>query len=118
MKKRDEILLRYIQGQAALLLRLMKEYDWHRFQDDELAQNGVSMILIKLGESVKLLSKDLKDAHSDVRWVSITNLRNIAAHNYEGLHMDRIWGNVTKDVPELLEQVNNILHAEGVEEGK
>ena len=116
MNERDEILLKYIQGQAMLLLVLMKEYDWNRFQEDELAQNGVCMILIKIGESVKLLSQNLKDAYSDVRWISITNLRNIAAHNYEALHMNWIWKNVTKDVPELLEQVERILHAEGVEE--
>ena len=115
MNERDEILLKYIQGQVTLLLRLMKEYDWNRFQDDELAQNGVCMILIKIGGSVKLLSQNLKDTYSGVRWASITNLRNIAAHNYEALHMDRIWGNVTKDVPELLEQVEEIFRAERVE---
>ena len=66
MNERNEMLLKYIQGQAMLLLRLMKEYDWNRFQEDELAQNGVCMILIKIGESVKLLSQNLKDAYSGV----------------------------------------------------
>jgi uncharacterized protein with HEPN domain len=51
-----------------------------------------------------------------VKWVSITNLRSIAAHNYEALHMNLIWKNVTKNVPELLEQVERILLDEGVEE--
>jgi uncharacterized protein with HEPN domain len=87
----------------------MKEYDWNRFQEDELAQNGVCMILIKIGGTVKMLSQNLKDVHSGVRWVSIANLRNIAAHNYDGLRMEDIWVNVTKDAPELLEQVKDIL---------
>ena len=116
MNGRDEILLKYIQGQAMLLLVLMKEYDWNRFQEDELAQNGVCMILIKISESVKLLSQNLKMLILMSDGFLSPIFENIAAHNYEALHMNWIWKNVTKDVPELLEQVERILHAEGVEE--
>ena len=41
-------LLDYIIEEAELLLRLTKEYDWNRFQEDEMAQNGVCMFLIKI----------------------------------------------------------------------
>jgi uncharacterized protein with HEPN domain len=50
--------------------------------------------------------------------VKLSGLRNLAVHNYDGLHLDRIWGNVTKDIPELLVQVKEILLAEGIEKGK
>ena len=85
------------------------------FLGDKDLQYIVPMALIKIGEYVKSLSKDLKQAYSGIRWVSITNLRNIAAHNYDGLHMDRIWEIVTTDIPELLEQVEGILLVEGVD---
>ena len=76
------------------------------------------MALINIGESVKKLSEDFKHEHQDIEWNEIIGLRNLAVHNYDGLHLDRIWGNVTKDVPELLAQVQEILLAEGVEKGK
>ena len=87
-------------------------YDLQRFLGDEMAKRAVSMSLIKIGESVKLLSKEIKQENQDIAWRDIAALRNIAAHNYEGLRMDDVWEIVTKDVPELLEQVKGILHAE------
>jgi len=118
MNERDERLLLKIMDDAELLLKLTDEYDFERFLSDEKTKLAVSMLLIKIGESVKKLSEELKQRYSDVRWSSITSLRNIAAHDYEGLRMERIWGNVTRDVPELLEQVKGILRDEGVEEGE
>jgi len=116
MNERDESLLLNIKDDGELLLELTDEYDFERFLSDEKTKLAVSMLLIKIGEFVKSLSEDLKQAYPVVRWGSITGLRNIAAHNYDGLRMDWIWENVTRDVPELLEQVKGILLAEGIEE--
>ena len=118
MNERDENLLLIIKDDAELLLKLIGEYDSQSFVNDEKMKLAASMSLINLGESVKSLSKDLKQIYPDVRWSSITGLRNIAAHEYHALRMVDVWEIVTKDIPVLLEQVKGILHAEGVEEGK
>jgi uncharacterized protein with HEPN domain len=67
------------------------------------------MALINIGESVKSMSKELKEMYPDIEWRGITAFRNIAAHNYDGLRMDDIWEIVTTDIPVLLEQVKGIL---------
>ena len=85
---------------------------------DKDLQNIVTMTLIKIGEYIKSLSIELKEENKYIEWRGIVGLRNKAVHNYEGLHMERIWVNVTRDVPELLEQVEEILRNEGVEEGE
>jgi uncharacterized protein with HEPN domain len=118
MNERDENLLFIIKDDANLLLKLIEEYDFQSFVNDDKMKLATSMSLINLGESVKSLSKELKQAYPDVQWGSITGLRNIAAHEYRALRMVDVWEIVTKDVPELLEQVNGILIAEGVEEGE
>jgi uncharacterized protein with HEPN domain len=117
MNERDESLLLNIKDDAELLLELTDGYDFEHFLDDARTKLAVSMLLIKVGEFVKSLSEDLKQSYSTVRWGSITNLRNIAAHNYNGLRMDDIWGIVTRDIPELLKQVKGILRDGGVEDG-
>jgi uncharacterized protein with HEPN domain len=76
------------------------------------------MALINRGESVKKLSEDFKHEHHDIEWSEIVGLRNLAVHNYDGLHLDRVWGNITKDVPALLIQMKEILLAEEIEKGK
>ena len=100
------------------MLKKTDGYNLERFLHDDLLQHGISMALINIGESVKKLSEDFKHEHQEIEWRGIVDLRNLAVHNYDGLHLDRIWGNVTKDIPELLEQVEKILLAEGVEKGE
>ena len=65
---------------------------------------------------MKSLSKKFKQVHQGIEWQDITNLRNIAAHNYDGLRMEDIWEIVTEDIPELLELVKGILRDGGVDE--
>ena len=115
MNEYDRILLLKIKGETEFLLTWTKRDDLNSFLSDNDLQYIASMSLIKIGGYVKSLSDDLKQTYSDIRWVSITNLRNIAAHTYKALHMNWIWKNVTKDVPDLLEQVEEIFQSEGVE---
>ena len=115
MNEHDVDLLLNIKDEAEILLEMVNGCELQDFLINEEKKRAVSMTLINIGESVKTLSDDLKQAHPAVRWGSITSLRNIAAHNYGGLRMEWIWKNVTRDVPELLEQVKGILGAEKVE---
>jgi uncharacterized protein with HEPN domain len=118
MNERGEHLLLIIKEEAEILMDLIDGYDLQYFLGNELLKRGVTMTLVNIGECVNSLSEELKQKYPDVEWSSIVKLRNIAAHNYWGLHMDWIWENATVDVPELLEKVRGILHDEGVEEGK
>ena len=107
----------YIQEEAEFLLEITKNHDLNNFPNNRQLQNAVSMVLIKIGESVKSLSEELKQENQEIEWRDIAGLRDIAVHNYKGLRMDDIWRIVTRDVPKLLGQVEKILYAEnGVNE--
>jgi len=116
MNERDESLLLNIKDEAEILLKMVDGCEFHDFLSNEEKKRAVSMTLINIGESVKALSEGFKQENQDIKWRAISALRNIAAHNYQGLHMEDIWEIVTEDVPKLLEQVKGILNAEGVEE--
>ena len=116
MNERDEILLEIIQEEVEFLLEVTEGHDFQSFLENELLKRGVSMALINIGESVKSLSKEIKQEHQEVEWRFIAGLRDIAAHGYYSLQMDRIWDVVTEDVPELLKQVKGILNLEDVDE--
>lgn len=115
MNERDEHLLLILKEEAEILMEFIDGYDLQGFHSSELLRRGVTLTLINIGECVKQLSEDFKQTYPDIKWSSITNLRNIAAHNYWGLNMDWIWENVTVDVPELLEQVKRIIRENGEE---
>jgi uncharacterized protein with HEPN domain len=116
MNERDVNLLLNIIDEIDVLLEMTDGYDLEHFLRDEKTKRAVSMSLINIGESVKSISDNFKLAHQDIEWRDIAALRDIAAHNYSGLYMERIFEIVKRDAPELLEQVKHILNAEGVEE--
>ena len=115
MNERDANLLLYIRDEAEILLEMIDGYDFHDFLSDEVMKRAVSMTLINIGESVKKLSEGFKREKREIEWREIADLRNMAAHNYDGLHMGWVFGNVTEDIPKLLEQVKGILKDEGIE---
>ena len=118
MNERDENLLLNIKDEAEILLKMTEGYDLQDFLTNEMMKCAVSMALINIGESVKKLSEELKQMNQTIPWSEIIGLRNIAAHGYQILQMEDIWGTATESVPVLLEQVKDILHAEEVEREK
>jgi uncharacterized protein with HEPN domain len=116
MNARDKNRLEWIKEESEYLLEKAENCNVEDFVYDKDLQHIVAMALINIGESVASLSKELKQRYPNIEWREITDLRNIAAHNYDGLRMEDIWDNVTDDIPELLEQVQDILHSERIEE--
>jgi len=116
MNERDKILLLNIRGEVEFLLEVVESHDSEYFLNDKQLQYVASMVLIKIGESVKSLSKDIKQKNQEIEWREIAGFRDIAVHNYDGLRMIDVWEIVTEDTPKLLEQVKDLLNAEGVEE--
>ena len=104
--------MEFIRDESEFLLEMVDGHDLDNFLNNRQLQNAVSMVLIKIGESVKSLSEEFKQEHQEIKWRFIAGLRDIAVHNYEGLRMDDIWKVVTRDAPELLEEVKGILLAE------
>jgi uncharacterized protein with HEPN domain len=66
MNERDRNLLLSIKDEAEILLEMVDRYDLQRFLSDEMAKRAVSMSLIKIGEYVKSLSKDLKQEYQGI----------------------------------------------------
>ena len=116
MNERDETRLLFIKDEAEFLLEMTDGCDLQGFLSDEGKKRAGSMALITIGEYASRLSDGFKQENQGIKWRSISDLRNIADHNYEGICMEDIWGISVNDVPELLEQVKGILNAEGVEE--
>ena len=50
-----------------------------------------------------------KEKHSDIPWSEINGMRNIYAHNYEGIMQDVVWVTMKEDIPFLKEYIKSIV---------
>lgn len=76
---------------------------------DELVQIWVIHNLEILGEAARGLSDELPRRHPDVPWREMVAMRNVLAHGYFGIDIERVWTTVERDLPKLKEQIAAIL---------
>jgi uncharacterized protein with HEPN domain len=63
---------------------------------DELIQTWVIYHLQIIGEAARSLSPELRDRYPDVPWSQIIGMRNILAHRYFGIDVDRRWNTICR----------------------
>lgn len=54
-----------------------------------------------IGEAVKNLSPELRDAHPDIPWRQIAGLRDRLIHGYFAVNLELVFGVVERDLPVL-----------------
>jgi len=79
------------------------------FADQELVQVWVIHNLEIVGEAARGVSEDLRRRRRDVRWREVVAMRNVLAHGYFGIDVERVWVTVEKDLPKLKEQIRSIV---------
>lgn len=67
-------------------------------------RDSVSMNLLQIGELAGKLSDEyVRQTKSQVDWRAIKNMRNMFAHDYGSMDIERIWETVVDDIPVLAE---------------
>ena len=98
--ERQRRLLTYIRD-AIHLIELRTLAGRQAFLDDVDIQDAVLWRLQTLAEATNRLSTEVKARHPDIRWRAIYGFRNIAAHGYLDLQIDRVWEIVEFHLPAL-----------------
>jgi uncharacterized protein with HEPN domain len=84
-----------------------------KFTEDELIQIWIIHHLMIIGEASSKMSEATRQNYPDVPWVGIIDVRNIITHEYFRVNLDIIWKIVMDDLPNLTEQIQNILEEIG-----
>ena len=79
------------------------------FAGQELVQVWVIHNLEIVGEAARGVSEDLRRRRPDVLWREVVAMRNVLAHGYFGIDVERVWATVEKDLPKLKEQIRSIV---------
>lgn len=86
-----------------------RNVNWERFRDDDLIQNAVMRQIQIIGEASRKISRQYKDAHSEIPWQMIIGMRNRLVHEYFDIIPDRVWDVVEKDIPELIRLIEPLV---------
>jgi uncharacterized protein with HEPN domain len=84
------------------------------FLADKRTQQAVIMSLIIIGEAAAKAMDgyaEFTEAHADVPWRSMRNMRNRMAHGYFDIDIEVVWETVQDWLPALLEQLPAVQQA-------
>ena len=55
-----------------------------------------------IGEAANHISSEFQEEHSEIAWRQIIGQRNVLAHEYGDIKVERIWAAATINIPALL----------------
>ncbi len=108
MRRDDAILLDLVRS-ARLIQAFVGDMTGEAFLADLKTQSSVLYQLLVIGEAVKRLSPEFRAQQIDVPWSLIAGMRDHLIHAYDTVDWDQVWKTVTRDVPDLLDQVERLL---------
>lgn len=83
-----------------------------QFVADDKTFDAVMRNLEITGEAARQVPAGIKGRHPEVEWRSIAGFRDVAIHAYPTIDEEIVWDIVQHKVPELLNQVKQILAVE------
>jgi uncharacterized protein with HEPN domain len=81
------------------------------FASDQLIQAAVIRCLEVIGEAARQVSGDTRQRSPEIPWPLIVGMRNVLAHNYGTVDLERIHRVVTDDLPALIKSLGHLIAA-------
>jgi len=78
------------------------------FLQTELIQDGVVRQIQVIGEAVKRLSREFREANSGIPWSDIAGMRDKLVHDYMGIDLEAVWETARTDIPMLRNQLEGL----------
>ncbi|MDZ7728670.1 MAG: DUF86 domain-containing protein [Dehalococcoidia bacterium] len=97
-----------IVGACEQIQWFLQGLDYARFATDTRTIAAVERQLILIGEAVKGLSREVRDANPHVAWREIAGMRDVIVHAYFRLSLPEVWDAATVGVPGLWEAAVSI----------
>lgn len=104
MKKKNIDILEHIRTYCEDIEATMERFGKDRavFDTDRDYRNSVCMSLLQIGELTGHLSEDFREGtKQEIYWPAIKGMRNLFAHNYGAMDIERVWETALSDIPLL-----------------
>ncbi len=109
MKRNMKLYLQDIVDSMLAIEQYTQKISEKDFYSDLQVQDAVIRRLEIIGEAVKNLDDDFKTKHHEIEWKQIAGMRDIIAHEYFGVKLERVWDVVKQDIPVLKQKILKVL---------
>jgi uncharacterized protein with HEPN domain len=84
------------------------------FYSKRQAQDAVVRRMEIIGEAAKNVDDEFRGKYPEIPWRKVAGTRDIVAHEYFGVRLDRIWDIVKDDLPDLKRKIHLIMEREKI----
>lgn len=78
-------------------------------RDAALLHDALLFQFVVIGEAVEHLAPQTRDSAPEIPWVDVAGLRDLIAHEYFRIDIDRILAIVERDLPPLEQAIDRLL---------
>jgi len=97
-------------NQAALEISdFIRNQSLVEFRNNRQLRYAVERLLMIIGEAANRVSEEFKHAHPEIPWIQIIGQRNILAHEYGEIRVERLWIVAAERIPELISQLKPLI---------
>ncbi len=101
-EERDLALLWDMREAARDITEFVQGMTFFHFNSNKMLRYAVERQLVVIGEAANHVSENFKQAHPEIPWKGIIGQRNVLAHEYGEILVERIWLVATERIPELI----------------
>jgi len=96
---------------AAIRQHLSQAGESDAAKESRLLHDALLFQFVVIGEAVKHLAPETRDSAPEIPWTDIAGLRDLIAHEYFRIDIQRILQIVERDLPPLEQTVDRLLPA-------
>jgi len=108
-EERDAALLWDMKQAACEIVEMIEGVAYEEFVSKKVVRYAVERQILVIGEAARSVSSGLKDAHPEIAWRSIVAQRNVLAHEYGEILVERVWRVAVERIPELIELLDPLI---------
>ena len=108
-EERDAAYLWDMREEARNISTFIESVTYAMFVQNKMIRYAVERSLLIIGEAANHVSEKFQEAHTEIPWQQIIGQRNVLAHEYGDIKVDRIWLSATVSVPALLKALQGLV---------
>jgi len=108
-EKRDLAYIWDMLEAAREIVTFVKNVNYADFDRNHIEHYAVERQLLVIGEAANHLSQEFLEVHQEIAWRQLIGLRNVLAHEYGEIKVDRIFNAAPVSVPELVKTLERII---------